>query len=109
MITEKIKTAIEAYCKEYSIEIPVEERRYNELVEEILQDSTPVYSEIGSSHRWYDDEFIVVEVSGVFIGYWWYHTTGDNTPSDMDLEFDIRKVCEVEKKQKTIDYYETIK
>jgi hypothetical protein len=76
---------------------------------EVLTESREVFSEITGSHRWYDDKFVVVEVDGMLIGYDDFYTTGDNDASDMGLEYDIDSVCEVEKKQKMVDYYEPIK
>jgi hypothetical protein len=75
---------------------------------EILKEADSVYSEIGASHRWYDDMFIVVSIDGILIGYDWYHITGDNSAADMGLKFDLESVCEVEEKEKTIKYYEPI-
>lgn len=107
-MNETIKKAIQTYCEQLNIEVPTDEKDYNELVEEILTDARPVFSEIGSSHRWYDEKFIVVKISDLLIGYDWFHITGDNSASDMGLEFDITSVCLVEKKQKTVDYYEKL-
>lgn len=77
-------------------------------LEETLMESRIIYKEITGEHRWYEDEFRVVDVDGMLIGYNWYHTTGDMTPREMDLDFDLNSVCEVERKQKTIDVYEKL-
>jgi hypothetical protein len=76
-----------------------------ELFETIREAGKQIYSETKSTHRWYDKVFVVVELDGVLIGYDSFHTTGDDSWSDMGLEHDINTICEVEKKQKTIDYY----
>ena len=68
---------------------------------ETLTEATPVYKAIGSAHRWYDDEFRVVNIGGMLIGYNGFHITGDNGVSDMGLEYKIDSVCEVEKKEVT--------
>lgn len=107
-MNEIIKNAISIYCEQYKITIPEDEKDYADLVEEILTDARPIYSEIGSSHRWYDDKFVVVDIAGILIGYDWFHITGDNSASDMGLEFDIESVCQVEKREKTVSYYEKI-
>lgn len=77
-------------------------------IKELLTEATTIYKELGSSHRWYDEEFRVVNIDGMLIGYDWFHVTGDNSVSDMGLEFDINSICQVEKKQRTIDYYQPI-
>ncbi len=104
-MNEIIKNAISIYCERLKITIPEDEKEYASLVEEILRDARPLYSEIGASHRWYDEKFVVVDISGTLIGYDWFHITGDNSASDMGLEFDIKSVCRVEKREKTVSYY----
>ena len=98
-MNQKIKDHIIAYC---------ESKGYgttDDDIIDVLQESKEVYSEIGSPHRWYDDMFIVVNINGMLNGYDWYHITGDNSPSDMGLDFDLDSVCEVEEKQKMVTYY----
>lgn len=97
---EKIKTFLIAYCQSKGWSTSDKD------LEEVLVEQMPVFKEIGSAHRWYDDEFRVVEIDGRFIGFNWYHVTGDNSISDMDLELDTSSVCFVDKKQKMVDYYE---
>ncbi len=80
----------------------------DEDIKEVLTDARPIFREITGSHRWYDDEFRVVEIDGMLIGYYGYHITGDNSAKDMDLDYDLKKVTEVVKKQKTVDYYEAV-
>lgn len=75
------------------------------LFETIRECGKEVWSEIGPAHRWYDEKFVVVDLDGILIGYQSFHTTGDASISDMGLEHDIKTVCEVEKKQKTVYYY----
>ena len=100
-MNEKIKAHLIEYNKKNNWSFETDKD-----LEETLRESRVVYREITGSHRWYEDEFIVVDVDGMLIGYNWYHTTGDLTPREMDLDFDFSSVCEVEKKQKTVDYYE---
>lgn len=75
---------------------------------ETITETKPIFTQIIGKHRWYEDEFRVVEIDGMLIGYDGFHTTGDTSWRDMDLEYDIDSVCEVEKKQKTIDYYDKV-
>lgn len=72
---------------------------------EILLESKPIHKEIVGSHRWYDDQFKVVEVDGLLIGFYDFYMTGDNNADDMGLEHDYDSVCLVEKTQKIIDVY----
>lgn len=101
-MNENIKAHLTAYCQKNNWE-PTDEN-----IQEILIYATPVYSLIGDSHRWYDEEFRVVKIEGMLIGFDWYHVTGDDSIKDMDLGFNMDSICECEKKQKTIDYYEAI-
>lgn len=70
-----------------------------EDVVECIREARVVYSKIGCSHRWYDEEFVVVDIGGMLIGYQWYHTTGDMSASEMDLDFDVGSITEVEARQ----------
>lgn len=75
---------------------------------EILTESKEVYSEIGFSHRWYDEKFVVVQIDDKLIGYDWYHLTGDGSISDMGLKFDLSSVKFCEEYQVTVTKYRTI-
>lgn len=76
-----------------------------DLFETIREAGKKVFSEIKGSHRWYEDEFVVIELDGMLIGYNDFHTTGDANWHDLGLEHDLSSICEIEKKQKTVDYY----
>lgn len=75
---------------------------------EIVREAKKVYSEKIGSHRWYDDIFVVVDVNGMKIGYNDFYMTGDNSPSDMGLDYDINSICEVKEVEKTIKVFEKI-
>ncbi|HEX6427973.1 MAG TPA: hypothetical protein VF008_09825 [Niastella sp.] len=75
---------------------------------EIIREAKRVYSVKIGSHRWYDDVFIVVDVNGMKIGYNDFYMTGDNSPSDMGLEYDIDSICEVRPVEKTVTVYEKV-
>ncbi len=74
----------------------------------VLQESEEVYSEIGSAHRWYDEKTVVVKVDGWLIQFDDYHLTGDNSKSDMGLEFDLSSVKFCEAYQVTVTKYRPI-
>jgi hypothetical protein len=75
---------------------------------EILSECEEIYSEIGSSHRWYDEKTVVVQIEGILIQYDWYHLTGDASASDMGLGFDLSSVKFCEAYQTTITKYRPI-
>lgn len=79
-----------------------------DLFETIREMGKKVYEQNMGSHRWYDKMFTVVELDGMFIGYDDFHTTGDSNAYDLGLEHDIRTICQVVKKQKTVDYFEKV-
>lgn len=93
------------YCGTLNPAIETVIRKYNaeqgfgltnrDLIE-TLRYHNIVFQEIGFSHRWYDEVFKVTEILGIHIGYSDFHITGDNSASDMGLEFDLDKVvlCE---------------
>jgi len=101
-MNEEIKKHLIAYC---------ESKGYGTTdkdLTEVLTESNSIFSEITGSHRWYDDEFRVVEINGMLIGFYDYHITGDNSREDMDLFIDESRITRVEKKQKLVDHYEPI-
>lgn len=77
--------------------------RDEENYSEAIRYGKEVYSKIGEAHRWYDEEFRVVEVDGYLIGFNDFHTTGDMSAADMDLDFDWESVSLVEKRE-TVSY-----
>lgn len=99
-MNEKIKAHVIAYNEKRGWEISDES-----LFETIMESGKEIYSEVGASHRWYNEKFVVVELEGMLIGYDTFDTTGDAGWKDLGLEHDISKVYEVEKKQKTVDYF----
>lgn len=101
-MNEKIKAHLTAFCQKYKWEAT------DEVFSEILTEATPIFKEIGAAHRWYDEEFRVVSIDGMLIGFDWYHVTGDNSIYDMDLTLDFKSVTEVEKWTKTVIFYKPI-
>ncbi len=97
---KRIKEHLINYCKKQSI--PPNEENFRELLLEEV-----IFSQNKGTLRWcYVDIFNVVEIDGMLIGYDYFYIAGDDSPADMDLEFDMESICEVVKKQKVIDYYE---
>ncbi len=93
------------FVREYSkgTKYPIEE---GESVCEYLSEvGEQVHSENVGSRRWYDDEFRVVKLGDVLIGYDGYYMTGDNGMSDMGLEYDDSTVCFVEEYELTTKAY----
>jgi hypothetical protein len=76
---------------------------------ELLSESGEVYSEIGDAHRWYDEKTVVVKIDGKFIQYEGYHLTGDDSASDMGLEFDLSSVQFCEPYEVTVTKYRPLK
>jgi uncharacterized protein YuzE len=102
-MNEKIKAHVIAYAEKQGYGTD------NDTLYEIIREGKQVYSEIGSSHRWYDEMFIVTEVDGMLIGFDWFHVTGDTSISDMGLDFEPDSICEVEAKEVTKIVYTKLK
>jgi len=81
------------YLKQYNID------RNHDTTDEELE-YTLVYAKLISEttfehHRWYDVTNRVVQINDKFFHYSYYHVTGDNSVSDMELEFDWDTLYEV--------------
>ena len=72
---------------------------------EMLEEAITVYSELKSSHRWYDVYFTVVAIQNATIGFNKYYTTGDLSWREMDLDWDYASVVEVEPYEVTVIKY----
>jgi len=101
-MTEKIKKHLTDYAISKGWETD------DDTLFEIVREGKRVYEENSSEHRWYVDQFRVVEVNGMHIGYDDFFMTGDNSASDMGLKYDYNSICEVKQVQKTITVYEKI-
>lgn len=82
----------------------------SDLVEVLTEsaESKELYSEIGPSHRWYDEKMVVVQIEGKLIQYDDYHLTGDISASEMGLEFDLSSVKFCEAYQVTVTKYRPV-
>jgi len=75
---------------------------------ETLFEAEELYSKQKTKHRWWIDIFTVVEIDGMFIGFMYAETTGDNNPKDVGWEFDPRSICEVVPKEVKSIIYEKV-
>lgn len=98
-MNEKIKAHLTAYCQKNGWGTSDKD-----LMESISEQKT-IHKEIVGSHRWYDDEIRVIEIDGMLLQYAGFHFTGDHSMRDMDLEYDLDSVIEVEKTQRMVDCY----
>ena len=78
------------------------------LIETMVHTGKVVHREGRDEHRWYVCETAVTEIDGTFIQYTDYLITGDNSMSDMDLEYDLDAARIVQRKERQITevYYE---
>lgn len=102
-LNPEIQKILENVCNKHGWEIS------DATFAEILIEADWVDSEIVNSHRWYDEKSVVVKIEDRFIQYQYYHVTGDNSLSDMGLEFDLSSVVFCEEYQVTITKYRPIK
>ena len=101
-LNPEIRIIMEAACLREGLEA-----NDSDIVE-VLLERGEVYSEIGSSHRWYDEKMVVVEIDNHLIQFDWYHLTGDTSVSDMGLEFYLSSVRLCEAHQVTVTKYHPI-
>jgi len=108
MTTQEIKDFIridyEAYCTEKGYSF-----KPDDDIEEYLTDGSVIYHETDGSHRWYDDTINVVKIGEKLFQFNGFHITGDNSASDMGLEFDWDTVCEVEAYEVPVIKYRPVK
>lgn len=72
---------------------------------EIVTEGKLIHKQLGEEHRWYHEEYRVVEVNGMLIGYDWFNVTGDDSIRDMGLELDVKSICEVKATTKIVTDY----
>jgi len=101
IIPEKIIAHVKSFCDKEGYKCVD-----NDDIMDMITESSEIYTENTGSHRWYDDLFVVVDINGLLIGFDGFYMTGDSGMFDMGLEYDLSSVCEVEKKEKVIEYYE---
>ena len=74
------------------------------LIETILEAKTVAEFDF-FEHRWWNEFTRIVEIDGMFIGYTWVKTTGDNTAFEMGWEFDPETIFEAEEYEETVKKY----
>ena len=99
---EELKETVREYCRSRGWQ----DDDLN--VKEVLLYGDTVYTRIDGPHRWWNDVFRVVDVSGTLIGCWGAETTGDNSPYDVGWEFDWKSLCEVERREVVTVIYEPV-
>ena len=75
---------------------------------ETLVEADTVWSGADDTHRWFICRPVVKDVEGTYIRFLDYIITGDNSMSDMDLEYDLDNAEIVERKERQVTeiYYE---
>lgn len=90
-INKNVKEILDNYCKNHNLTIS-EESQYVEILTECGDE---IKNKKCGSHRWYDDIEIVSKYDDRYIKYYDFYTTGDMSPSDMDLNIDLSEAVEV--------------
>lgn len=80
----------------------------DDSLREALSEAEVIWNGDPDVHRWYHRVQAVVEFNGVFIKFWDYVITGDNSMSDMGLEYDLDAAKIVQRKEREVVevYYE---
>jgi hypothetical protein len=117
MITQRILDAIDKELEEYNPNSRPpykteneqwDEKEFSDFLWDFLKDSQ-IYHKTTSGSRWYDHLFCVGKIGDILVGWNDYYCTGDMSVRDMDLQFDLDSVGEVEAFEKTITDYRYIK
>jgi len=88
-MTEKIREHVRAYnVREFK-------DASDESIIETILDARVIWSKMTTSRRWWDEEFRVVEIDGMLIGYDGADTTGDENAKEKGWEFSPASICEV--------------
>ena len=99
-MNQKIKEHVMRYCQKHSW--PASE----ENLVEVICEGDVVFEGVGVSKRWWTENFKVVKIDGMLIGFTDAKTTGDMSPFERGWEFDPDTICEVERKEVlTVQYF----
>ena len=103
----KDKTVRE-FIREYNIKNGWTADDDDDLMETLLDGSEHVETIHLDAHRWYIAAVTIVKLNGRYIKFDDYVITGDNSVSDMGLEYDLDSAKFVEKTERQITeiYYE---
>lgn len=99
---EYIRKQLDNYCKANDWD-PTDQN-----AEMVLAESDIVYEEKIKSRRWWDEVIRVVEIDGMFIGFEYAVSTGDEPATELGYAFDLEKVWEMRPVTKTVVAYERI-
>lgn len=80
---------------------------YDDRIIEAIMDEKIIWRGDPQKSRWWIEYFSVVEIGGMFIGFWDAETTGDLSPTEAGWEFNSNSIVEVEPYEiKTVGYRE---
>lgn len=101
-MNEKVRQHLIAYNQKnnWSIE--------NDSLIETITEGPVVYEEKVSESRWWNNEFRVTKIDGMFIGYGYAQANRDESIRDLGWEFDESTICEVEPVEKTVIVYKKV-
>jgi len=74
-----------------------------------ITDSKAIWEGDEDEHRWWTNFLKVIDINGMYIGFWWAKTTGDDSPEDKGWEFDPSTICRVVAKEVKTIVYEPVK
>jgi hypothetical protein len=89
-MNEKIREHVRAYNERCGCVDQTEQD-----IIDTIRDAKVIWSKMTSSRRWWDEEFCVVDIDGMLIGYDGADTTGDENATEKGWEFDPSSICEV--------------
>lgn len=97
-MNEKIKKHLESICDREGWHTDPAE------LMEVITESKELYTEMGDSHRHYDELLRVFDVEGMIIGFQDFHETGA-LAGEGDYDYDLNKIKEYEPKEITKTIY----
>jgi len=72
---------------------------------ETIKESEVIWRGGEEKHRWWNEYFYVTKIDKMLIGYCNAEANRDESVADLGYEFNPDSICQVEKKQKVVDYY----
>lgn len=80
----------------------------DDMLIDMVIEGNSVWSGDEQERRWWTDFFNVVDIDGMFIGFWDAKTTGDDSAWDKGWEFDPSTIIEVKPVTKTVTITEYV-
>ncbi len=100
---ENVRSHVAQYCKKKGWATD------DATIIEAITDIYPYLHREGvGNHRWWNDYFYVIEIDGMFIGYYDAETTGDMSAYESGFEFGSSSIHEVKAVEKTVIVYEPV-